>query len=108
MSVNSTTKGCPNKKIKMFLLEDFFHLPLVSITPVVHLELRILLRISPRIFEKIRIGPKGILRCLGDWGKLIPEKSQKLKTRGTVPLKIGRGHSVMAINSKRSSKNDRC
>ncbi len=38
-----------SKKImKTFLTEDFFHLPPVSMTPVVHLELRI----SPQIFEK--------------------------------------------------------
>ncbi len=60
--VNSTTQRCPNKIIKIFLLEDFFHLPPVSLTPVVHLEPRI----SPRIFEKIRNGRKGILRCLGE------------------------------------------
>ncbi len=43
------------------------HLPPVSATPLVHLELRI----SPRIFEKIRKGPIGILRGLGetDWWK---------------------------------------
>ncbi len=35
--VNSTTQRCPNKIIKIFLLEDFFHLPPVSLTPVVHL-----------------------------------------------------------------------
>jgi hypothetical protein len=35
------------------------NLPPVSLIPVVHLYLRI----SPRIFEKIRIGPNGIL-----WG----------------------------------------
>ncbi len=35
------------------------NLPLVSLIPVVHLDLRI----SPRIFEKIRNGPNGIL-----WG----------------------------------------
>ncbi len=35
------------------------NLPPVSLTPVVHLELQI----SPRIFEKIRNGPNGIL-----WG----------------------------------------
>ena len=35
--------------MKIFLIEDFFHLPPVSTTPVVHLELR--------IFEKIRNGP---------------------------------------------------
>jgi hypothetical protein len=34
------------------MIEDFFHLPLLSITTVVHLELRI----SPQIFEKIRNG----------------------------------------------------
>ncbi len=35
------------------------NLPMMSLTPVVHLDLRI----SPRIFEKIRNGPNGIL-----WG----------------------------------------
>ncbi len=44
--VNSTTQRCPNKIIKIFLLEGFFHLPPVSLTPVANLELRI----SPRIF----------------------------------------------------------
>ncbi len=57
----STTQRCPNKIIKIFLLEVFFHLPPVSLTPVVHLEPRI----SPRIFEKIWKGRTGILRCLG-------------------------------------------
>ncbi len=37
------------------------NLPPVSLTPVVNLELRI----SPRIFEKFRNGPNGILRGLG-------------------------------------------
>jgi hypothetical protein len=45
-------------------------LPPVSLIPVVNLELRI----SPRIFEKIRNGPNGILRGLG---KVIHEKNQK-------------------------------
>jgi hypothetical protein len=44
--VNSTTQRCPNKIDKIFLLEGFFHLPPVSLTPVANLELRI----SPRIF----------------------------------------------------------
>jgi hypothetical protein len=52
---NSTIHRCPNKIIKIFQLED-------SLTPVVHLEPRI----SPRIFEKIRNGRTGILRCLGE------------------------------------------
>jgi hypothetical protein len=38
------------KKFKNILIEDLFDLPPVSLTPVVHLKLRI----SPRIFEKIR------------------------------------------------------
>jgi hypothetical protein len=36
--------------------------PLVSLTPVVHIELRI----SPRIFEKILNDPKVIFRGLGE------------------------------------------
>jgi hypothetical protein len=60
--VNSFTQRCPNNIIKIFLLEGFFHLPPVSLTPVVHLEPRI----SPRIFEKIRNGRNVILRCLGE------------------------------------------
>jgi hypothetical protein len=44
-------------------------LPPVSLTPVVHLDLRI----SPRIFEKIRNGHKGA------GGKLIHNKNQKQK-----------------------------
>jgi hypothetical protein len=59
---NSTTQRCPNKIIKILLLEDFFHLPSVSLTPVVHLEPRI----SQRIFKKIRNGRTGILICLGE------------------------------------------
>jgi hypothetical protein len=47
--VISTTQRCPNKIIQIFLIADFFHLPLVSKTPVVHLEPRI----SPQIFDKI-------------------------------------------------------
>jgi len=57
--VNSTIQRCSNKIIKIFLIEDFFHLPPVSATPVVNLKLRI----SPRLLEKIRNGPNGIL-----WG----------------------------------------
>jgi hypothetical protein len=36
---NSTTQRCPKEIMKIFLIEDFFHLPLVSTTPVVHVEL---------------------------------------------------------------------
>ncbi len=38
------------------------NLPPVSLTPVVHLELRI----SPRMFEKIRNDPNVIIRGLGE------------------------------------------
>ncbi len=60
--VYSTTQRCPNKIIKIFLLEGFLHLAPVSLTPVANLELRI----SQRIFEKIQNGPNGIIRGLGD------------------------------------------
>ena len=60
--VTSTIQRCPNKIIKIFLLESFCHLPPVSLTPVANRELRI----SPRIFEKIRNGPNGILRGWGE------------------------------------------
>jgi hypothetical protein len=44
------------------MIEDFLHLPPVSLTPVANLEQRI----SPRIFEKIRNGPNGTLKGLGE------------------------------------------
>jgi hypothetical protein len=53
-------KGVQKKK-KIFI-EDFFHLPLVSTTPEANLELQI----SPRIFEKFRNGPNGVIRGLGE------------------------------------------
>ncbi len=77
--VNSTTQRPPNKNIKIFLLESFFRLPPVSLTPVANLELRI----SPRIFEKIRNGLNSIIRGLG---KLIQEKNRSKKSCDTVPL----------------------
>jgi hypothetical protein len=59
---NSTTQRCLKEIMKIFLIEDFFHLAPVSMTPVVHLELRI----SLQIFEQIRNGPNGIIRGLGE------------------------------------------
>jgi hypothetical protein len=44
------------------MIEEFLHLPPASLTPVANLELRI----SPRIFEKIRNNPNGILMGLGE------------------------------------------
>ncbi len=68
--VNSTTQRCPNTIIKIFLIEDFFHLPPVSATPVVHLEY---LREFSKKFEM------AVLVYLGAWGKLTNEKNQKSK-----------------------------
>ncbi len=78
--VISLTQMCPNKIILIFLIEDFFHLPPVSTTLVVHLEPQI----SPRIFEKIQNGRNGILRCLRETDSWKKNKSRK--SRGTVPL----------------------
>jgi hypothetical protein len=47
---NSTAQRWPKDIMKTFLIEDFFHLPPLSATPVVHLELRI----SPRIKKKLK------------------------------------------------------
>ena len=77
--VNSTIQRCPSKIYKIFQIKDFFHLPPVSTTPVVNLQLRI----SPRIFEKIRNGPNGIL---WGWGKLIDEKKPEAKNLVTLSL----------------------
>jgi hypothetical protein len=52
------------------MIEDFFHLPPVSTTPVVHLELRI----SPQT-NKFEMA---LMVYSGAWGKLIQEKNQKL------------------------------
>ncbi len=74
--VNSTTQRCPNKIIKIFLLEDFFHLPRVSLTTVANLEQRI----SPRIFEKIQNGPNGIIRGLWETGSRKKPEAKNLVT----------------------------
>ncbi len=56
----SSTQRFPQEIMQILLIEDFFHLPPVSTTPVVHLELQI----SPQIFEKFWNGPYGIIRGL--------------------------------------------
>jgi hypothetical protein len=74
-------KGVQKEIIKILLIENVFHLPPVSLTSVANVELRI----SPRIFEKIRNGPKGIIRE-GLGGNWFMKKNQKQKSRDTVPL----------------------
>jgi hypothetical protein len=69
---SSIIQRWPNKIIKIFLIEDFFHLPPVSLTLVANLELRI----SPRISEKFETV---LMEYSGTGGKLIHEKNQKQK-----------------------------
>jgi hypothetical protein len=74
--VDFTAQRCPNKIIKIFLLESFCHLPPVSLTPVANLELRI----SPRIFEKIRNIPNVILIGLGETDSRKKPEAKNLVT----------------------------
>ncbi len=62
------------------MIEDFLHLPPVSLTPVANLELRI----SPIIFEKFETT---LMVYSGAWGKLIREKNQKSKISWHRPFK---------------------
>jgi hypothetical protein len=57
----NNTRGTGGKICRQSLT-PVANLPPVSLTPVVHLELRI----SPRIFEKIRNDPNVIIRGLGE------------------------------------------
>jgi hypothetical protein len=70
----------PKEIMQIFLIEDFSHLPPLSTTPVVHLELRI----SQQIFKKIRNSPIGIIRGLGETDSW--KKREVKKSRHTVPL----------------------
>ncbi len=79
--VSSTTQRWPNKIIKIFLIEDFFHLPPVSLTPVANLELWL----CPQIFEKFETV---FMKYSGAGGKLIHEKSQKQKISWHCPFKL--------------------
>jgi hypothetical protein len=77
LNANSPIQRCPKEKMKTFLIEDLFHLPPMSTTQVVHLELRI----SPRnffFFKKIRNGPNGIIRGLGETDPLIKPEVENL------------------------------
>ncbi len=86
-----TTQRCPNKIIKIFLIEDFFYLPPVSTTPVVHLDLRI----SPRICEKIWNGPNGKLRRVGETDSW---KKPEVENPVTLSLKTIKGAEVKTEN----------
>jgi hypothetical protein len=68
-----------SKQNTTFVIHDFFHLPLVSMTTVVHLELRIF----PEIFKKLETALMGYSEA---WRKLIIENNRKQKSRATVPI----------------------
>jgi hypothetical protein len=67
------------EKLPPVSLTPVANLPLVSLIPVVHLYLRI----SPRIFEKIRNGPNGIL-----WGWEETDSWKKPEAKNLVTLSL--------------------
>jgi hypothetical protein len=77
--------------MKIFLIEDFFHLPPVSFTQVVHLDLRI----STRIFEKNVNVSYSIIRGLGETNPFRKPEVEK-KSHGTVPL----NHAAFALEDR--------
>jgi hypothetical protein len=76
-------------KRKKIMIEDFFYLPPVSTTPVVHLELRI----SPQIFAKIWNAPNGIIRALGETDSWKKPEAKNLVTL-SLQEKRRPGHSA--------------
>ncbi len=103
--VNSTFQSCPNKIIKILLIEDFFHLPPVSTTLVVNLELRI----SPRIFEKLRNGPNGKLRGLGEtdsWKKPEVDISWHCPLKHSIEYIVASLEIVNALFSERTIQSE--
>jgi hypothetical protein len=68
--------------IKTFLIEDFFHLPPLSTTPVMHIELKI--KYLHEFSKKLETT---ILGYSGAWRKLIHDKKPlSRKSCGTVTL----------------------
>jgi hypothetical protein len=62
------------------MIEDLFHLPRVSTTPLVHLSCEYL----PEFLKKFITS---LMVYSGTWGKKIHEKNRSRKSRDTVPLK---------------------
>ncbi len=67
--VNDISGKLPLVSMIPVVIEDFYHLPPVSTTPVVHLELRIFPRIFKILFEMALMGYSGT------WEKLKHEKT---------------------------------
>ncbi len=72
--VNSTIQRCPNKIVKIFLIEDFSHLPPVTLSCEY-------LREFSKKFETV------VMVYSEAGGKQIDEKTRREKSRDTVPLK---------------------
>ncbi len=69
--VNSTTQRCPNKIIRIFLIEDFFHLPWATISAN---------------FRKNSKRPLWYTQGLG--GNWFMKKTRSRKSRSSVPLRV--------------------
>jgi hypothetical protein len=78
---------CPNKIFKTFLIKIFFHLPTVSTTLVVHLELQKFLN----NFETALMGYSGA------GGKLIHEKNLKPKRTNLVAPSLALGMNTLSV-----------
>jgi hypothetical protein len=61
------------------MIEDFLHLPPVSLTPEANLYCEYLREFSKKFETALTV-------YSGDWGKLIHEKTRSRKSRDTVPL----------------------
>jgi hypothetical protein len=78
------------KKFKKILSQNCSLFLPVSLTPLINIQSRI----SPRIFEKIRNGPNGIL---GARGTLIYEKKLKSKISCQTPFKSRLGWKLTCL-----------
>ncbi len=76
--------------MKTFLIEDFFHLPPMSLTPMVHLDLRIFAN-----FRKNVNVSYDIIRGLGETDPCRKPEVEK-KSHGTVPL----NHAAFALEDR--------
>ncbi len=87
--VYSTFQRCPNKIIKIFLIEDFFHLPPVSTTPVVNDTggQPWAANISANFKKNLKRSKWDTLGLGGNW---LMKKTRRKKSRDTVPLRRGR------------------
>jgi hypothetical protein len=76
----SMTQSVLVAKVTAVVVDSGVNLPLVSLIPVVHLNLRI----SPQIFENIEMS---LMLFSGAWWKMIHEKNIKEKSHDTAPLR---------------------